>query len=338
MTWLALDVGGANIKLADGAGYVSSEFFPLWQKPAELSQVLAAQIDAAPPTLHMVVTMTGELADCFVTKAAGVRAILDAVESAADGRETVVYLCNGEFAAPQAARAAPLLAAASNWHALASYAARYCAKGSGLLIDIGSTTTDIIPINPTGPTAIGKTDPERLATRELVYTGVRRSPVCALVNELLWRGESCATAQELFATTADVFVLLGYLDEDFADNSTADGQPLTRDAAHVRLARMVCADTSLFSMDDAMRAAETIFRAQLDKLCTATQQVLGRMETQPETIVISGEGEFLVRALVERMSIPTKVVSLLETLGPELSRAATSHSLAILAREWGEKR
>lgn len=333
MAWLALDIGGANLKLADGFGYVASQFFPLWQQPEQLPRALAKHLEAAPSASRLAVTMTGELADCFETKADGVGAILDAVEAVADGREIHVYRCDGEFVSPQDARDEPLLTAASNWHALAAFAARYCGDAPGLLIDIGSTTTDLIPLSSMGPTAIGRNDPERLATGELVYTGVRRSPVCALVNDLPWRGESCQVAQELFATTADVFVLLGYLDEDIADNSTADGRALTRSGSHTRLARTICADTSLFSMDDALRAAETVKEAQLDLLSAAMEKVIATMENEPTTIVLSGEGEFLGRLLVDRLSTKMELVSLHETLGSEVSRVATAHALAVLARE-----
>ncbi len=48
MTHLALDIGGANLKAADGQGYAASRYFPLWQQPDELSQALRAIIADAP--------------------------------------------------------------------------------------------------------------------------------------------------------------------------------------------------------------------------------------------------------------------------------------------------
>ena len=335
MSVLALDIGGANLKLAHSEGFAASRAFQLWQQPQQLATVLTAMLASAPPADRLAVTMTGELADCFATKADGVAAILAAAEQAAGSRQVVVYLCDGRLVSAGEARAEPLLAAASNWHVLATYAARYCTAGSGLLLDLGSTTCDIIPIKNGKAHALGRTDPERLASRELVYTGVERSPVCAVVRDLLWRGESCQVAQEVFATTADAYLLLGDVPEDAEDLRTADGRPRTQASAHARLARTICADTTLFSPGDAQRAAAAIRLAQLQHLLGAVQTVARKMETLPQTIVLSGQGEFLLRQLVEQLDHSPSIVSLAERLGPEVSSSAAAFALATLAGERG---
>ncbi len=310
MNYLALDIGGANLKLADGKGFSVSRPFPLWQQPERLSESLSTMFAEAPPAERLTVTMTGELADCFATKAEGVLAILDAVELAAADRKIAVYLCDGRLVELEVARGETLLAAASNWHVLAGFAGRFCGGKSGLLIDIGSTTADLIPIGPAGPQAVGRTDPERLVAGELVYTGVQRSPVCSVVRELSWRGESCPVAQEVFATTLDAYLLLGELAEDVDDFQTTDGKAHTRANALVRLARMICADVTMFSREDGKVAAEVIREAQLAQLEIAAKRVLGRMKSPPETIVVSGQGEFLARHLVKRLDFDGNVISL----------------------------
>src|SRR5207302_599708 len=111
---------------------------------------------------HLAVTMTGELADCFVTKSEGVKFILSALTEAAAGRHTRVYMTSGMLVSPAVALRQPLLAAASNWHALARFAGRFAPKGAGLLIDVGTTTTDIIPLIDGAPVTMDHTDPKRL--------------------------------------------------------------------------------------------------------------------------------------------------------------------------------
>ena len=164
------------MKLADGLGFAVSQPFPLWKHPKQLVEALRTII-AEPRADHLAVTMTGELADCFSTKTEGVEFIVNALSTAADGRHTRVYPNNGLLVSPQIALKRPLAAAATNWHALARFVGRYGPKGAGLLIDVGSTTTDIIPLADGRPAAQGKTDSERLIASELVYTGVERSPV-----------------------------------------------------------------------------------------------------------------------------------------------------------------
>ncbi len=68
----------------------------------------------------------------------------------------------------------PLTVAASNWVATALVVADEVPDA--ILIDMGSTTTDIIPIVGGVVRAIGLTDPDRLASGELVYTGALRTP------------------------------------------------------------------------------------------------------------------------------------------------------------------
>lgn len=333
MTVLALDIGGANVKAADGLGFSYNCSFPLWQKHDQLSEALAMLIARALPAQTIAVTMTGELADCFETKIQGVEHILAAVARVADRREVLVYLVDGSLAPIDHARQRPLLAAASNWHALARFAGRYCVGRAGLLIDIGSTTTDVIPLIEQRPAAQGMSDTERLAMGELVYTGVARSPVCAVVDALPWRGRQVSVAQELFATTRDAYLLLGDVPEDADDRQTADGRPATRAAARDRLARMICADREMCSEADAVAAASAVARGQLSKLGLAARGVLQRLPEPPTTIVISGTGEFVARRLCQRLQLTGLIVSLADELGPAVSQVAPAHALAVLVRE-----
>src|SRR5688572_22342586 len=155
MSWLGLDIGGANLKAADGRGWARSVPFPLWRESDRLSAALAELIDSGPAADRLAVTMTGELCDCFRTKAEGVRHIVAAVEEAARSRDTRIYLVDGRFVSADEARGLPHLAAASNWHVLARFAGRFAESGAGMLIDIGSTTADIVPMSDGQPSPRG---------------------------------------------------------------------------------------------------------------------------------------------------------------------------------------
>jgi len=333
MPWLGLDIGGAHLKLADTASYARSQPFPLWRTPHDLPSALAALLREAPAAERLAVTMTGELADCYATKAEGVNSIVAATLAAAGQRKVLFYRTDGSFVDAEQAKAEPLLTAAANWHALASYVARLVPSSLALLIDIGSTTTDLIPLVEGTPRAVGRTDPERLLSGELVYTGVVRTPVCAATATIPWRGAPCPTAAELFATTLDAYLTLGDLPEDPHNTETADGRPATRAAAHDRLARSICADRMMFSADDARAAAEAIASAQLSRLGRAAQQVLRTLGAPPLTTVVSGQGEFLALRVIRKLRLTTQVISLAEKLGAERSRAATAYAVALLAEE-----
>ncbi len=327
---LGLDIGGANLKAATPDGRAVAVPFPLWRQPDRLPAALAGLVAQFPDASEFVVTMTGELCDCFETKRVGVNAILDAAEHAAAGRPVRVWGTDGAFHSVADSRAKHLTVAAANWHALATFAGRYAPTGGGVLLDIGSTTSDLIPLTAGGPTPAGRTDADRLHTRELVYAGVRRTPVFALAPEWL-----CA---ELFATTADVFVVLGLLPEDPADADTANGRPLTTGHALTRLARAMGADREERDDDQLIAFAGWLRDRLRDRLADAARAVVYDPPGAPErrTVVVSGAGEFLAREVVRTAFADApagRVVSLHDELGPAVSACAPAYAAAVLGAE-----
>jgi probable H4MPT-linked C1 transfer pathway protein len=334
-SWLALDVGGANLKGAHSSGQVRSLPFELWKRPDELPQSLATLASTLPPADRVALTMTAELCDCYPTKAIGVRSVLDATEVALQGRPVAVWGVDGRFHAVEEVRDSPAIAAAANWLALATSAARLIPPGPGLLIDVGSTTTDLIPVLDGRPAARGRTDTERLQTGELVYAGVRRTPLCAVVRELPFRGEPTGLMAELFASTLDVYLTLGEIPSDPGDLSTADGRPATADAAVDRLARMVGADRDGFHSDDAFAFARAADDALLARLEAAANRATGPTVGRVRHAVVAGSGEFLACRLAGRILEPGgSLVMLSEAWGPVASGAACAHALVELALEW----
>jgi probable H4MPT-linked C1 transfer pathway protein len=324
---LALDIGGANLKAAHSSGAVSHHPFELWRDPAGLPDALGNLLLGVPPAGCLSVTMTGELCDCFATKREGVAFILDAVVKAADGRPVWVWQNEGRLYPVETARNEPLRVAAANWLALAAYCGRFVPDGPALVVDVGSTTTDIVPLFDGRPVPQGRTDPERLRYRELIYTGVRRTPLCALMG--------LEGAAELFATTQDVYLILGDLAEDESDRGTADGRPATRTAALSRLARMRCADAETGVESEALALARELADRQLRWIVRGLQASAVRLGGAPGAVVTAGAGEFLARAAARRAPAlaAARSVSISQELGPAASQAACAYGLMVLAGE-----
>lgn len=335
MTALGLDIGGANLKAATSAGAAHLEAFEVWRAPGELAARLRGLIGRFPPIELLAVTMTAELADCFADKAAGVAAILAAVQEAAGTMPVVVWQTTGRFASTGQAAGNPQAVAAANWHALATWAGRLAPAGNALLFDIGSTTSDIIPLCDGRPTAQGLTDLERLLSGELVYTGIRRTPLCAVAASILFRGRRCPVAAELFATTLDMWLLLGHVPEDAGDRHTADGRPATIACAHDRIARMLCCDRREIDLDEARSLAAAFATAQEQTLAAALGAVLGRNPAQPAAAIVAGSGEGLARKILAEHPAArgAQIIRLAEMLSPSLAAAACAYAVAVLAVE-----
>ncbi|HXG11426.1 MAG TPA: hydantoinase/oxoprolinase family protein [Gemmataceae bacterium] len=321
---LGLDIGGANLKAAHTDGGARLLPFELWKAPARLPAALRALLEQMPALDLLAVTMTGELCDCFETKRQGVEAILDAVTAVAGQAPVRVWRTDGRLVGIEEARRTPLLTAAANWLALAIYAGRFAPEGPALLLDLGSTTTDIVPLLDGRPVPRGRTDAERLRCGELVYTGIRRTPVCALVGD--------GVAAELFATTLDVYLALEYLPEDPLDRGTADGRPATRAGAHARLARMLGGDGETCPLEETRDLARRAAQEQIARIRAGLKRVADALPGPPRTVIVSGSGELVAREVVQGWQAAT-LVSLAEKLGPAVSQAACAYALAVLAAE-----
>jgi probable H4MPT-linked C1 transfer pathway protein len=368
----AFDIGGANIKTAwcavDDDGSVrdlrsASIPFELWREPHGLARRLR---EAASGSHHdaLAITMTGELCDCFTGRRDGVRQVLDSVERFAEGKPARVWLTEGRFAAVDEARDKWLAAASANWHAQATWIARLFPLDVSLLIDTGSTTTDIVLLRNGAVDAPGLTDMARL-NGGLVYTGARRTPVMSispvsLRSRMPDDGPTHLMAEH-FATMADVYVLTGDLPEDPDIRDTADGRPLTCPAAAARLLRMAGADDQVYEamlsgqtaalelaglraegvpMRVARELAHACADAQRDRITEGIRRVrlagsAGAMNdplVRVERVIVSGSGDFVAARAAEAAIPGVPLVRLAGMIGRESSAAACAVALLHLWR------
>ena len=317
---VGIDIGGANLKAADLQGRSIAFPFPLWKSPQELASVLQNQISPlVNSNTRFAITMTGELCDCFASKAEGVRSILRAVVVAFPEHVSWTYDVEGRFEDCRKTLEGDdeLLTrfAASNWHASASFCVRQMDFESNasdtvyqLFVDCGSTSTDIIPIQRKKVTALGTTDPTRIANHELVYTGVKRSPACAVCPFVTFRENRVPLAAELFADMGDVYLLLGKatcegkeVEASSVDNDTADGRPVTVAAARHRLARMLCADENELLPGELESIATQIANAQKRMIQSAIEAQVERFGDLPSHFIVAGSGSFLIEEVLKEM-------------------------------------
>jgi probable H4MPT-linked C1 transfer pathway protein len=328
---LGWDIGGVNTKAARvelPRVRCVTRAYEIQRDPAALAghlRELASLLGRADGCRHAV-TMTAELSQVFRTKREGVAFVLDALACAFPSDLQSVYTVQGEFVSPDAARARPLDVGAANWAATAALVARDLP--TAILIDIGSTSTDIIPVVGGRVAARGRTDPSRLLSGELVYTGAVRTPAEALVRDVpLWGGRAAVSA-EGFATVGDAHVWLGRLDPADYTAPTADGRAVTRELAGERLARLVCGDREMLSADDIDAIARCVVEAQLDLVAAAIERV--RRECPAATAVVTGLGEFVAAEAARRCGL--SVTALSDRLG-EAARTAPAAAVAWLLAE-----
>jgi probable H4MPT-linked C1 transfer pathway protein len=333
VTALGFDVGGANTKAAlvtadkgkVHAVEVAVKYFPVWKDPEKLTSILVDlkqklcqdRVDA------VGLTMTAELSDAYQTKREGVLHILTCVKKAFSDSPIYVLNTDAQLLFPEDAEQNHLSVAAANWAATGWLTSQHLKDA--VVIDVGSTSTSIIPISNGRLAARGKTDLDKLICGELVYTGSLRTNIAAIIQSIPIRGGVATVASELFALSGDVHLVLSHIGDWEYTSETADGRGKTVSEAMARLARVVCADTESLSEKEILAMAEYIDQQQIRQITAGFSQVYKYTKTLTSNkvrIAVTGLGKnFLARKAAQKVGA-NDIIDL-ETIMPKQAVIAT---------------
>lgn len=350
MDILGLDVGGANVKavgitLNDRGVSVSNvvrRYHPLWLRGIESLKQLLKEIkkefSLRSGEYYVGVTMTAELSDIFKTKYEGVRTIVEVVEDVYSDSKGVYYVTvDIDLIHSTKAVENYLRVAAANWAATAWLMKYKCYEWGihdAVLVDIGSTTTTIIPIVDCDVRVRGYTDPEKLTYGELVYTGVLRGNVATLVSSVPYRGFYTRVSSERFSLIGDIHLILGHISSEEYTTETADGRGKSLEEAIQRIARIICADSNIISPKEAVEIARYIYEKQILTVFEALMQVRSWLVSQGVnlegfTVITAGLGEFLAAEASRRAGFK-KIVSINELIGEKVANVLPSYASALM--------
>ena len=340
---IGFDIGGAHLKAARACDGRIVEVLLLPCNPhygvARLEDAIEEAVARLATAEHFAVTcfavtMTAELSDAFETRAAGVATIASAVARRTKGAETLFYAGEAGFLPFAEVGAAAQAIASANWRASAELVARRIPEA--LFVDMGSTTTDLVPIAGGRVSALGGGDAERLANGELVYTGASRGDPLTGVTLAPVAGRWTPPARENFATMADVRRVLGDLAEDADGEPTADGRGKSVAESIARLARLAGCDAAAASPAQWRHFAAFLARAQMRSIEDQIALLRSRgAVTEDAPIVGAGVGRTLVARLALAEGRAYRDVSELIDALPEVAQAAAdcapASAVALLA-------
>lgn len=308
-TVIGWDIGGAHLKAAwaEQGRLRDAVQVPcrLWQGIGELDAALSAVLERLPADADHVVTMTGELVDLFDDRTQGVHTLIDRMGAALPRERLRIYAGRRGLLSPPEARGHVMEVASANWMATAAVVARRLP--AALLVDMGSTTTDIVPVRDGAVAARGVTDHERMAVEELLYTGLTRTAVMAMERTALVAGERLPMMAEYFATSADLYRVLGRLDEAADQHPAADNGPKTVEASLRRLARMVGHDAGDYGPAVWRAMAGDLAEGQLRRIHDAACRVLSAgapLLPDDAPVVGAGVGRAVVKEVAVRLGRP----------------------------------
>jgi len=290
------DIGGANTDLAiidfeDGEIKdikTDFEYLPMWSRNDELGRTLinlVERISSIEEIDAVGISMTAELVDAFETKSEGVLNIATTCEKLFD--VPVAYIGLNNVLSLSELVNNPLEVAAANWIATSQIVGEI--EKDCIFVDTGSTTTDIIPIKNGKECAKGRTDFERSATGELVYTGTLRTNLTSFIDSVPLNNKNYRVASELFAITADVYNVLDLIkDEDYVC-ATCDGEGKSKEESARRISRVLCADLDILSKEEILEIAEYIHKEQVKQIASALKEVSERENLNK--VVVTGLGK-----------------------------------------------
>ena len=339
MRVLGLDVGGANIKallLEVLEGKIRKLetlrfYWPLWKlgKNSVVEGIKRVKQQLG-DTEGIVLTTTAEVCDIFESKREGIKEVISSVKEVYPETKIRTVTVNGKLVDENHASNKPLEIASANWYATGYLASKFFENC--LVIDIGSTTTSIIPVIDGKVQAVGKTDVEKLSVGELVYTGLLRTNISFIAQRVPIRGYWTSVSPELFALTADVYLVLNQIKEEEYTTETADNRGRSRSECLARLARVVCADSNMLSEDELELLARFIRFKQINMIAEALWQVCSRFPSKFKQLraIVTGIGkDILARRACEIIGIK-EIFDLDSLVGYPVSPVAPCLGLCVM--------
>ena len=326
MSVIGIDVGGANLKvvaLSNSGVEHKTVHFPLWieencrELGRKLRNISKEVADSKPDAVCTV--MTAEICDTFKSKKEGVSFVEKSVKSAFPDAKHVFVSCDGSLKS----EAKPEVEfAAANWVASVKLLIELGFCENFLFVDMGTTTTDVIPVK--GRILAAKTDYERLRRGELMYAGMLRTPVFHVLKYS--RNLKAPLVPEFYACVGDALLLTGDISEEDYICSTPDGRGVSREACMQRLARQFCCDA-----DELGGSVVDVAFEVRDKLIALVSECLSWQASkwQIENVFACGKGDFLIKKASRSAGLKCKLVR--DEFG-NVSEVFPAYACAMLAK------
>ncbi|MDR2854896.1 MAG: H4MPT-linked C1 transfer pathway protein [Methanomicrobiales archaeon] len=303
---LGIDIGGANLKVFTG-DVVDLHYCPLWRE-SPIQEILRPYI----PAQKVAVVMSGELADSFSSKMEGISFIVSEVLSVFPHAQ--FYGIDGAF------HKKPCIElAAANWLAACD---AFCEEfPSAVLVDFGSTTTDIIPLK-NAHELTGYTDLKRLQDGYLLYLGLLRTPIATLISEVILDGVSTAISTEFFSNAADAHLIMDTITPDLYTCERADGGDTSYESCVRRMSRVVCADPDEIGENGARQIAKTFIERQKEIIVSGVERICA--QTQASEVICAGIGAKMLSLWLTERGFVCHI--------PEYADALPAYGVSLLAK------
>ena len=295
MKIIGWDIGGAHIKAAKidfkkKTSKTKQIYSPIWKNLNYLKKSIKLIKKKLGKTNYHAITMTAELSDIFPDRKNGVKHIIN-LSSKILGEKNIFFYSKKNFLKKKLAIKKPFELNSMNWHATASFISNFFPNC--ILVDIGSTTSDIIPIKNKKIISKGVSDYQRLKSNELIYLGVLRTPIQAVERKKNLINEN-------FANLSDVYRVLNKIPSTFDLLPTLDSKTKNKHDSARRIARIFGKDYKKNHFLKWKKIAYQIEGEHLKILKSVIKKIEKKNFLKKVPIIGAGIGEFLVKKIYNK--------------------------------------
>ena len=297
--YVGWDIGGANIKIValdENLNFIYSNKFclPIGESFSQIKETISyclASINQY--DLFHLVTFTAESCDNFDNRSIAIKSLAKICFKLL-GKNLKFYSHKNKYENFKYVINNPLMFASSNWIPYRSFLIKKYKYD--IAMDLGSTTTDIIP-NKTYK-KIGISDFERINMGTLLYFGVERTPLSMLFNNVNINRKKIHLLNEFYAKSSDVFLISKDLLSSDVISKNCDGRSNSLDNCRKRLLRQFGLDLSQKNFGLSNKIVKAIKNDIIENIDNLVKRHIKKNKTAK--IFVTGQGEFLLKELCKK--------------------------------------
>ena len=328
--YLGIDIGGAHIKIVclnikKEVCYVGYKQCPLWKGIENLKrEIKFINSLITNKNNKCCITMTGELCDIFKNRRSGAKEIIKVCKLINCRKFYYTKLDEMFTSRPKFDEIISM-----NWHSIGKLSEKKVKNA--ILIDFGSTTTDLICIKNGQMKYESSDDFGRINNSELLYTGFMRTPLFAITPYINYIKKRIKLIPENFSNTSDIYRIKKEIKKNFDIDNTLDNRSKTLESSMQRVSRSLGFDFKKEDQRLIKKISEEISNIQLKEIAKKIFEMMKTYGLKKNTsIIISGIGQdVLINFLKSRKKTVLSLANFIKGRNRKLNKIATYHAPAL---------
>ncbi len=287
--FLGIDIGGAHIKLVGldekkELIFVDYLKFYFWKEEKSINKIFNYINSKSNKNTLSGITMTAELCDIFKNRVDGFRKIYNYCKKL---KNNYFFYTKSKKIFEKKNYSAIV---SMNWHSIGRLLEKK--YKNAIIVDFGSTTTDIICIKNYVIQNKNFDDFSRINSSELVYTGLTRTPIFAINSKVKINGKNFEIIPEFFSDMSDVYRINSILKKEFDIDETADGKKRSKFLSYSRLSRNFGLDHKKSNQNLIKDLSKKIINTQLERIYLAIGKNRSKYKIEKKCkIIVCGIGK-----------------------------------------------